>query len=302
MIYDILYRQSLARAKNKAWIFSDLQQRDPAKARECMEVGMADFAAMGSPADCIWYLGDAVEGKDLSHLFDMARMQETALEKTGLPVYFVLGNHDVEIAFARTAEWKMPFYEAVKRHENWRTVPSLSDWYFKVPFAGHTVYFLSDHLAPDRSWIYYQGQVRGDYPYFDRAEKLRKEIASEKCPVITCSHYSYFGGNRASEMQSRLLPLPENVKIHFYGHAHISDYRWARENACRRVSWVDWHDIPQINVSSFEHFRGSVCRSVFLHIYEDNSYGVFFRDHDRRAFTEAYFPASFRYPSKAESL
>ncbi len=298
MIYDLLYRESLTRAKAAAWVFSDLQQRDPEKARECFELSLADFTDMGKPAGIIWYLGDAVEGRDLPRLREMAAMQEEGFERLGLPVCLALGNHDLEMMFAKDRPpLELPFYEAVRRHKDWHCTEKVTDWYYKIPFADHTVYFLNDHVSPEREWIHFQGVVRGDYPYFDRADALRREIAAEKTPVITASHYSFAGGNRASEMQSRLLPLPANVRLHLYGHAHIGDYKWAKENACRRISWIDWHDIPQINVSSFEHIRGRTCRSVFLHIYGDNTYGVFFRDHDRRVFTEAYFPANDRYLS-----
>ena len=60
---------------------------------------------------------------------------------------------------------------------------------------------------------------------------------------------------------------------------------------------MDWHDVPQIDVSSFENIRGEHCRSVLLHIYEDGNMGVFFRDHDRHRFTEAYFPSGENGPS-----
>ena len=85
MIYDLLYRESFARKKAAAWIFSDLQQRDPELSRECFELCMADFAEMGFPADVIWYLGDAVEGRDLPRLREMAKMQEEGLEKRICP-------------------------------------------------------------------------------------------------------------------------------------------------------------------------------------------------------------------------
>lgn len=303
MIYEELYRESLKHAKQRIWIFSDLQQRDPEKAKECLEICMADFAKMGSPADMIWYLGDGVEGANLEHLARMSEMQEKAFAAVGVPLCYVLGNHDLECSFSRLHREKepiFPFYETVKKHPGWHTTSSYEDWYFKVPVFGHTVYFLSDHIAKDKSWVYYQGVVRGNYPHFDRADRLRAEIAAEKNPVITASHYSYFGGNRGSEMQSRLFPLPKNLRIHFYGHAHIGDYTWARQDAYRRICWVDWHDVPQINVSSFEHIRGKICRSVFLHLYEDGTYGVFFRNHDSGVFSECYFPSNHRGPSKYE--
>ena len=63
---------------------------------------------------------------------------------------------------------------------------------------------------------------------------------------------------------------------------------------------MDYHDIPQLNVSSFENVRGDKCRSVLLHIYEDGQMGVFWRTHDDHRFCEAYFPADLRYPQRME--
>ena len=85
--------------------------------------------------------------------------------------------------------------------------------------------------------------------------------------------------------------------VYFYGHSHIGDWKWAKKDAWRRISWVDWHDVPQIDVSSFENIRGRSCRSVFLHIHREGTMGVFFRDHDRHCFTEAYFPSPENGPA-----
>ena len=85
--------------------------------------------------------------------------------------------------------------------------------------------------------------------------------------------------------------MPKTERIHFYGHSHIGDWVWGKKDAWRRICWVDWHDVPQIDVSSFENIRGHHCRSVLLHIYADGNMGVFFRNHDLHCFTEAYFPA-----------
>lgn len=141
------------------------------------------------------------------------------------------------------------------------------------------------------------GNIQGQeyYPHGEIMQQIREEMEQEDSPIITAAHYSFCGGNRASAHLSTLLPLPHQVKIHFYGHAHIGDYAWAKENAYRRISCVDWHDIPQINVSSFEHIRGKFCRSVFLHIYEDHSFGIFFRNHNARKFSEVYFPAKEKH-------
>lgn len=302
-MYTHIYNESLKRAKHKIWIFSDLQQANPAHAKECLDISMEDFYLMGAPADMIWYLGDSVEGIDKAQLLELSAMQEKAFGGTGLPLCFAMGNHDLD--YVRKSPNQdgpvfMAFYETVKRHEGWYTTANYTDPYFKVPLGDFMIYFFSDHVAEDKSWYTSHGKVydvTDKYPHISTFQKLREEMKELECPIITASHYSYPGGNRGAKLFGNLLPLPQNVKMHFYGHAHIGDFAWAGAEAYRRISWVDWHDIPQINVSSFEHIRGAKCRSVFLHIYEDNSCGVFFRNHDDHVFTECYFPAKANYPA-----
>lgn len=297
-MYEAIYQESLKRAKHKVWVLSDLQQSDPALARECMDVCMADFAALGRPADMIWYLGDAVEGSNRTHLDDMCRMQEEAFGRTGLPLCYTPGNHDFDYV-RNTGEYYLPFYETVKAHKGWHTSETLQDTYFRVECGPFAVYFFTDHTAADFAWHTTHGVIHGNkeaYPH--NWERFREVLATETRPILTASHYAFAGGNRASDLLSRLLPLPQSVKLHLYGHAHIGDFDWAGQDAWRRIAWVDWHDIPQINVSSFEHVRGQTCRSVFLHIYEDESFGIFFRNHDAGVFSECYFPAKTNYPPK----
>lgn len=300
-MYDYIYRESIKRAKHRIWILSDLQQGNPDYAKECLDISMSDYEQMGRPADMIWYLGDSVEGTNLSHLEKMCTMQEEAFSKTGLPLCYTTGNHDfdyMKYELAMGEKPRIPFYETVKNHEGWHTSASHTEPYYKLPLGDFMVYFFCDHVAEDKSWWTTHGRIHGSeeaYPYHDLFEQIREEIRAEEKPVITVSHYAYLGGNRESILQSKLLPLPDNVKIHFYGHAHIGDFAWAKKDAYRRIAWVDWHDIPQVNVSSFEHIRGKKCRSVFLHIYEDNSMGIFFRNHDDREFSEVYFPAKNNY-------
>ena len=302
-IHEILYNESLKKAKFKAWVFSDLQQRDPKNAESCLKICTSDFIESGLSADVMWYLGDAVEGKELDHLSKMSVMQEKAFYKIGIPLCFVMGNHDMEYTNSikeTDIPPTLPFWETVKKHPGWTTTEHCSDWYFKRAYGDLTVFFLGDHVAEDQSWrVFHQNlpDPSEKYPLEDRIAQLKAEIEAEKGPVITASHYPYPGGNRPSALLEKLLPLPDNVVLHLYGHAHIGDFKWAKENAYRRISGVDWHDIPQIDVSSFENIRGDVCRSVFLHVYEDNSMGLFFRDHDHRCFTECYFPSARKYPS-----
>ena len=295
-MYQYIYEESVRRAKHKIWILSDLQQKDPVCARECLDISMSDYESMGAPADMIWYLGDSIEGTNREHLIQMCQMQEQAFDRTGLPLCYVMGNHELDYSRAKEHEQEpvfLPFYEMVKAHEGWHTTPAYTAPYFKISLGDFKVYFFSDHIAKDKSWMSLWGNIQGKeyYPHGELMGQIREEMEQEDGPVITAAHYSFCGGNRASAHLSTLLPLPHQVKIHFYGHAHIGDYAWAKENAYRRIACVDWHDIPQINVSSFEHIRGKFCRSVFLHIYEDHSFGIFFRNHNAREFSEVYFPA-----------
>ena len=298
-MYDFIYEESLKRAKHKIWIFSDLQQSNPNYAKECLDISMEDYDRLGAPADMIWYLGDSVEGSNKEHLLKMCRMQEEAFARTKLPLCYAIGNHDLEYScYHKEEPLFLPFYDTVKEHPGWYPAKSSADPYFKVALGDFMVYFFCDHSASDLSWMAIHGEFHGEgYPHEQTFARIREEIASLKQPVITAAHYSFAGGNRASGLLSRMFPLPDNVKIHFYGHAHIGDVTWAKEHAYRRICWVDWHDIPQINVSSFEHIRGHKCRSVFLHIYEDQSMGIFFRNHDDHVFSECYFPAKENYPA-----
>lgn len=303
-LYQYLYDESCRRAKHRVWILSDLQQSQPENTRRCLDIGISDFEALGRPAEQIWYLGDAIEGDNMPHLVAMTDLQEQAFAALGLPLCYAIGNHDCDYTNRqRPAAPQLPFWQMVHDHPGWHTTASISDRYFRTTVGDYPVYFFCDHIAPDVSWMVMHNHLRpadaSGYPYTQADDDaLRAQIATETHPVITAAHYGYSGCNRDHELMDHLFPLPDNVAIHFYGHSHIGDALCGRENVYRRISWVDWHDIPQIDVSSFENIRGEFCRSVLLHIYDDGSMGVFFRNHDRRCFTEAYLPARDRFPQQ----
>ncbi len=300
-MFDYLYRESLSRAEHRVWILSDLQQRLPENTKRCLEAGISDFELLERPADQIWYLGDAVEGAEEDRLKAMCSLQEEAFASLNLPLCYATGNHDYD--YARTHRdckpW-MPFYEMVQDHPGWKTTENCEDFYFRTQIGKYPVYFLCDHISRDNAWCVTHSHVawgEDSYPYTDTsAEELRVRMAGETEPTITCSHYGFSGCNRDHTLMDKLLPLPKTERIHFYGHSHIGDWAWGRKDTWRRICWVDWHDVPQIDVSSFENIRGEHCRSVFLHIYENGNMGIFFRDHDHHRFTEAYFPAGENGP------
>ncbi len=305
-MFNQLYELSKARAAQTVWVMSDLQQSNPENMQHCLDTAMEDYVHhLGSPAQAIWYLGDGVEGADLHHLMDMSRRQEEAFGKLEVPLYYVGGNHDFDYTARYPEEGREPFMDMVRDHPGWHTTKTAQDYYFRSQLGGYEVFFFSDHAAADRRWCVTHGTLRWgnreEYPYtMAHAQALRREMADCGKPVITCGHYAFPGGNRQSALMSKLLPLPETVRLHLYGHAHIGDIVWAARDAFRRISWVDYHDIPQVNVSSFENIRGEKCRSVLLHIYPDGQLGLFFRNHDDHTFTEAYFPAPQPYHERMQ--
>jgi hypothetical protein len=153
------------------------------------------------------------------------------------------------------------------------------------------VLFLSDHAHPQNRWASTHGLVHADagaYPHDARAYRaVRDRIAAVRGPVITCGHYAFAGGNRPSPLLDQMLPLPSNVRLHLYGHAHIGDAAWAGKDLYRKIACVDHHPIVQCDVASLEDGRGSAIRSAVLEIYRDGSMGVYFRNHTTARWEES---------------
>ena len=301
-IADELYEFKKDKAKAVVWVLSDLQQKIYDNMKRCLDICMDDYGRLNKPAEAIWYLGDAVEGTDPENISKMVADQEKAFSSLNVPLTYVCGNHDYDfcakaIQEGRKEKLYIPFYDMVRSHENWHAASSPSDIYFTEDFHDFKLFCFQDHIAPDLSWLSTHNMIRSgreNYPYTkDYFENIRKEMADCKKTVITIGHTSFPGGNRdfEAEITNQILPLPRNVRLHLYGHSHIGEYMWPREKAFSQISWVNWQDIPQIDVASFENIRGSYCHSVLLHIYDDNSFGIFFRNHDRHRFESAYFPS-----------
>ena len=298
-IADELYSLCAKKAKHVIWVFSDLQQRLYSNAEKCLNICMEDYALLGKPAEMIWYLGDSTESANLDELIRMTELQENAFGKLGIPRCYATGNHDYDYAEACHRQgldsFRMPFYDMVRSHPGWHTTENCEDTWFRVDVGNYSVYFFCDHIARDNSWCSTHNGIRfGEekYPYTDaHFAAIRQNM--EQCGkphIITAAHCAFPGGNRDTYLLSKIQPLPLNVRLHLYGHAHIGNYAWACDRVFSQIQWVDWQDVPQVDVSSFEDIRGSFCRSVILHIYEDDSLGLFFRNHNEHCFTQAYFP------------
>ena len=309
MIYDELYAMCRSRAKHTIWVFSDLQQARYEDAKRCLDICMEDYHMLGCPAGMIWYLGDSTEGADLSALEQMTALQEDAFGSLGIPLCYATGNHDYDYAeYCRNNRLpgvKMPFYEMVRRHAGWHTAANPEETWFKVPVGNYTVYFFCDHIAPDNSWCSTHNRVRyGEdrYPYGkEHFAAIRRDMESCASPhLITAAHCAFPGGNRDTGLLGLIQPLPLKTRLHLYGHSHIGEYKCPKERIFSQIQWVDWQDIPQVDVASFENVRGSYCHSVILHIYEDDTLGLFFRNHDEHRFLSAFFPAPRSYEREGD--
>ena len=290
---DQVVRTLAPRAKHRVWVVSDLQQARPEKARRCLSIALDDFRALDLPPEQVWYLGDAVEGTSLPQLEEMGRMQVQLLGALNVPLKYVTGNHDFDYArFSPERRMIVPFQETVRRTPGWRTTDRLEDFYFIDSIGDHQVVFLSDHASDSPRWVTTHGMVQEGseyYPYSKRHyEELRDRIAQSNKPTILCSHYAFPGGNRPSELMAWMMPLPDNVRLHLYGHSHIGDKVWGKENAFRKISGIDDHKAPQADIASLEDDRGSEIRSAILEIHPDNALALYFRDHRRRAWADAY--------------
>ena len=286
-------------AVHRFWVFSDLQQSDPENAWRCMRTGVDDFLSLRIPVDAVCYLGDSTEGKNLAHLREMADMQVAELAKVDAPICYVMGNHEfdyhrwIDIYPSLT----LPMRERVLREGQWRTTASPLDWTLKVDFGDFALVMLSDRCDPaDPSWVTSHCGIRaistanhGPHDFDADIRALRRELAAVRTPFFTMSHYSFPGGNRDGEgdLQSRLLPLPDNAIAHFYGHSHIGDEVWGKKNIYRQVSTIDDSAIAQFDVASLENRRGSAVRSAIVEWYGAMSYGVFFRNHSAHVWEKA---------------
>ncbi|MCH5187161.1 MAG: metallophosphoesterase [Oscillospiraceae bacterium] len=282
MINEFL-KTSEKHVKHRVWLMSDLQQHDPDRSRRCFYTAVEDFERLGLKCEKVWYMGDSVEGEDLNKLNEMTKMQEEVFLRLGLPVNYCPGNHDMDY-LAASGRAELPFRAMVASHkaDGWKTTEKLSDFYFWDKLGDIDVLFLCDCAAEDGSWRFCHGSPFGEgYPYTYEDFRRVAEERDSKAKVITAGHYSYPGGNRATEYMGGFMPISDNVKLHIYGHAHIGDSVWAGKDWGRQISGTDNHMLTQVNISSLETGRGNAIRSAFLEIY-DRGMAVFFRNHSKK--------------------
>lgn len=280
------------------WVFSDLQQSDPRSATYCMETAVCDFLSLGLDIDAMCYLGDSTQGCDLAHLEAMADMQVRLLSKVDAPIYYAMGNHEFD--YHRNnydpSVVKIPMRERIIGEAQWHTSESLRDWHFSADFGGVELFFLTDRAGDGwcTTHCYHQnivGGAAGEHDHEPDARIVREAMSAIDKPFFTFSHYSFKGGNRDFEgdLQEMLRPFPPEHVAHFYGHSHIGDHVWGRENFLRQISTINETPTTQLDIASLEGFRGNTIRSAVLEWYGGHSYGVFFRDHLHHLWEKTYF-------------
>lgn len=286
MIIDDLIRSAAPRVRHRLWILSDLQQQQPRRAAHCMKCAADDFVSLGMPVEAVCYLGDATEGHNLGFIHEMAQMQAEQFARVHAPKYYAIGNHDFDyFAFHRDTLKGMciPFVEFMRDQPDWHVPGDITKLYQLVDMGDYALCFFTDHADPAGRWYTTHGEIRGDasaYPYtLEDYRRVMEEIAALGKPVLTLSHYSYAGGNRAAPLFDRFLPVAGNVRMHFYGHAHIGDEVWAGKDCHRKIAAVDGQPLMQINVASLENYRGTAVRSVIVEWYDTQEIGVLFRNH-----------------------
>ena len=289
---DDIFQASTKHLLTRFWLFSDLQQGNPANAERFFRIAMEDFQGLRVPVNGICYLGDATEGYNLEAVKVMTEMQLGFLDSLDVPVYYTIGNHELDYyryALEKGLKPFIPFYDAVKGRKNWHVPASQEDFWFAEEMPDFTMLFFSDHAAKNGDWYAFhemlpdphgQFPFPGTYPYSKQDWiAVRDRFAKQEKLVFTFSHCAFPGGNRPSQHLEQMMPLPPNFRAHFHGHAHIGDGRCAGLNLYRQITGMEGLPIFQFDIASLDHIRGTTVRSAFFDYYGDGEFGVFFRDH-----------------------
>lgn len=274
------------------WVISDIQQSEPADALATLSAAVDDILAAGVRLDAVWVLGDALRGPDLGKLEEVANIFIRQLARLGLPVCYLLGNHDVDLKRLADVD-RHPLWERARLEPNWHVAAQLEDFYFTQRMGESLVVFMGDHATAGGEWFTSHGYVFGrekeKYPYDEEAyARLSREMAEFGGPVILASHYALPGGQKPSELMGRLLPLPSNVKLVLHGHAHIGDLVWNKDNPWERNNPVNGQALRQYNVSALETVRSAGSHSAVLEIVSSGPSLLRIRDHQMKAWVEEF--------------
>lgn len=285
---------SLTRAPfGRVWIHSDLQLAEPHRAREVFTAAVDDILDLNLDLAAAWCLGDALSGRNEAALEEVAAASLEQLDRLGVPICYVMGNHEMDLRRAEPFLNRYPLYEAARQRDDWHTMDQLSDFYFVRECFGTLVVFMGDHADSDGRWWTSHGAIKDDtdaYPHTPSAyAALRDTLAAWRGPVVTVSHYAYPGGQRPSALMGRLLPLPANVRLHLYGHAHIGDLVHNKERPWQRDNPIDGQTRPrQFNISALETIRSPGSHSAVLDFGPEGPTTLRIRCHLQRRWVETF--------------
>ncbi|TVR61993.1 MAG: hypothetical protein EA426_02290 [Spirochaetaceae bacterium] len=273
------------------WVQSDLQLAQPGRAISVLGNAVQDAAGLDIRIDGVWCLGDALCGIREDDLDEVAMASIDLLESLGVPVVYLLGNHEMDVR-EKSGRNVFPIFNHTAGRPGWHTQAELDDFFFERMCFGTRVCFMGDHAdrRPDGTWFVQHHRVAGEgYPHDDSSwNRLRDEIAGAVEPVLTVSHYAYPGGQRPGELIARLLPLPATVITHLHGHAHIGDMVWNREHPYRRENPIDGTTVKQYNISALEDVRSAGSHTAFLRFENGVPVEIRTRCHIERRWVESF--------------
>jgi len=277
-------------SRGQIWIHSDLQLADPQRAREVLTAAVDDLVDLDLDLAAVWCLGDAATGGYEDRLVQVADICIAQMDRMAVPVCYVLGNHEMDLM--RLGTLRYPLYERAVEHPLWHTMASIEDFFFVRRFFGIPVVFMGDHAATDGRWCVQHGKAQLEaeaYPHTpDAYVRLRDAIAACPGPVITAAHQSYPGGQRPSPLMGQMLPLPQNVCLHVYGHAHIGDHVWNAERPYQRPNEVEGQSLIQYNISALETRRSAGSHSAILELGPEGPVAMRIRCHLEKRWTETF--------------
>lgn len=280
------------RTSGRVWVHSDLQLDRPDQARQVLARTVDDVLAIGEHIDAVWCLGDALLGNREERLEEVAEVCIEQLGRVQAPICYLMGNHEMDLRGFDPWLNRYALYERATRHPQWHTMPAMSDFYFARRMLGTLVVFMGDHAARDKSWWTSHGRVQGGagrYPHGPEAyAELRDAIAAYNGPAVIASHYAFPGGQRHSELMRRMLPLPANVRTHLFGHAHIGDVVYNKDDPWRREHPVTGQPLRQFNISALENDRSPGIHSAFLDFGPDGPATLHIRCHDEQRWLDTF--------------
>lgn len=281
---------SASDATLRVWVISDLQPPSEERARQVLRDAVDDMLSLDVALDAIWCLGDALRGANENLLDLTTSVFLTELKRCGVPVCYLLGNHDMDLR-SQTGAARFPLWEAARSNPDWHVQERLEDFYFLRRVGRCLVVFLGDHADPSGGWWTTHGGVRDGekYPHPPQAyAALSRRLAEWDGPVIVASHYAFPGGQKPSPLLAQLLPLPGNVRAILHGHAHIGDLTWNKDDPWERLHDVTGQPLRQYNVSALEPDRSPGSHSALLEISPSDAMTLRIRCHETRRWEDQF--------------